>query len=155
MYRLSRNCEASLIDYITAQLITDGWNGIRTEKSFSEIYKGSLPCICINLLDRPDRRRELGSDTLTKSVNIEIRIFATSDGQRLDLADWMIENLMSGINFYEYTIVNGVVDTKTLKGRLNFLEITTNRKDLRVTDNVAKEDRYRQLISFRCRVATI
>jgi len=154
MYRLSRNVEASLIDYITTQLTTDGWVGIRTEKSFAEVYKGTLPCICVNVLSRPDIRREIGSDALSKFVNIEIRIFTKSDGMRLDLADWMVEHLMTGINYYEYTIVSGVVDTKVLKGRLNFLEIVTNRKELRVTDNVAKEDRYRQLISFRCRVAT-
>ena len=153
MYRLSRNCEASIVDYITAQLIVDGWNGVRVEKSFAEVYKGKLPCININVSDRPDIRRELGSDTLSKYINIDIRIFATSDGMRLDLADWMIEKIIAGVSYYVYTIVNGAVSTKVLKGRINFLKITENRKELRVTDNVVEQDRYRQLISFNCRVA--
>ena len=155
MYRLSRNCEASIVQYIEEQLTIDGWTGIRVEKVFAEVYKGKLPCFCINVSERPDRRRELGSDTLSKYINIDLRIFTTSDGLRLDLSDWSIEKIMAGINYYEYVTDNDVIISKTLKGRINFLEITQNRKELRMTDNVVLEDRYRQLISFRCRVALI
>ena len=153
-YRLSRNCEASLIDYLTAQLVIDGWSGIRIEKSFAEVYKGALPCICVNVSSRPDSRRGIGTDSLYKNIEIEIRIFATGDGQRLDLADWAVEHLMSGIVYYEYTITSGVVSQKIENGRLNFLSILQNRKELRITDNVVLEDRYRHLLSFECKVST-
>lgn len=155
MYRLSRNCEASIIDYITDQLEEDNWKDIRVVKSFAEVYKGTLPCINVNVSDRPDIRRELGSDILSKFINIEVRIFATSDGNRLDLSDWMIEKIMAGVEYYGYTITNGEVAEKELQGRINFISITQNRKELRATDNLVKEDRYRQLISFNCRVALI
>lgn len=153
-YRLSRNCEASLIDYLIEELDNDGWSGIRVEKVFSEVYNGTLPCICLNVSSRPDSRREIGTDALNKYIDIELRIFATSDGQRLDLADWMVEKLIAGLPYYEYTIVNGIVSQKLEKGRLNFLRILQNRKELRITDNLVKEDRYRHLVSFECKVST-
>jgi len=152
-YRLSRNCEASVIDKITADLVTDGWTGIRVEKSFSEAYKGELPCIVINVSDRPEKRLQVGSDVLSNFVDIEIRIFATSDGNRLDLSDYLLSKIMSGIPYYSYTITNGIVSSKVPKGRISILEIVANRKELRVTDNLVKEDRYRSLLSLKCRVA--
>lgn len=81
-YRISRNIEASLIDRITADLATDGWSGIRIEKSFAEVYKGTLPCICINALEIRPEKLEIGSKTNLKYFTITIKIFATSDGQR-------------------------------------------------------------------------
>lgn len=151
-YRLSRNTEACFVDYITAQLSTDGWSGIRIEKSFSEVYKGELPCICINSPDRPIKRREIGTNEIFKDITIEIRIFATSDGQRLDLADWVIEKVLPGIIYYQYVITNGTA-AKTAKGRINVNEVTDNRKELKNTENLDKEDRYRHLIAFTCRIA--
>lgn len=153
-YRLSRNIEASLIDFVTAELVTDGWSGIRVEKSFVEAYNGELPCIVINVSDRVDIRRELGTNTLSNYSIVEIRIFATSDGQRLDLSDWILSKIMPGINYYAYTIVNGEIDSKVLSGRINVLEVRENRKELRITDTTEREDRYRHLLSFRIRVAT-
>ena len=152
-YRISRNTEACVVDYIKAQLLADGWTGIRIEKSFAEVYKGELPCICINSPDRPIKRREIGSNEIFKDITIEIRIFATSDGQRLDLADWVIEKVIPGIIYYQYVITNGVVTTKTAKGRININEVTDNRKELKNTENLDKEDRYRHLISLNCRIA--
>ncbi len=152
-YRLSRNCEASLIDKITADLATDGWSGIYIEKVFAEVYNGHYPAILVGVSDRPDIRKEVGSDSLSDYVNIEIRIFASDDGQRLDLADWILPKMMSGIPYYTYTITNGAVSSKVLAGRISVLELTINRKELRATENLVAEDRYRHLLSFRCRVS--
>jgi len=152
-YRLSRNVEASIIEYITTALVSDGWNGIRVEKSFSEVYEGELPCICINSPDRPVIRREIGTDTIFKDITVEVRIFAKSDGQRLDLSDWIIEKLISGIVYYEYTITNNVI-SKILKGRIQTIRIT-DRKELVNTENLEKYDKYRQIISLDCRVTLL
>ena len=155
MYRNYRNLEASLIDFITAQLAIDGWTGIRVEKSFAEVYKtgATLPCICVSMEESDPYRREIGSDSYLEDILTSIRIFATSDGQRLDLASWMLSKVIPGVDYYEYVIVNGVVSTKTLKGRIFTLEVTVNRKELKNVDNLDVIDRYRHIISFRCRVA--
>jgi len=152
-YRNYRNCEASIIDFITAQLVADGWTGIRVEKTFAEVYKGQPPCICINVDDSDVFRRELGSDSYLEDITISFRLFCVNDGQRLDLASWFLEKVMPGINYYEYVIINGAVSSKTLKGKIICLKITRNRKELINTENLVKEDRYRHIIMITGRVA--
>jgi hypothetical protein len=153
IYRLSRNSEASLLDFISTELEKDGWVGINVLKGFPQEYKGKTPFIGIEALNRPIARKELGTDKIYDDVIITIRIFATSDGMRLDLSDWLISKLILGMDYYNYTIVNGVINSKVLSGRINTLKITDNRKELTNTENLETEDRYRQLIICQCRIA--
>ena len=153
MYRISRNIEASLIDRITSDLATDGWTGIRIEKAFSEIYKGTLPCICVNALELRPQKLEIGSKTNLKYFTVNIRIFALNDGQRLDLSDWMLDKLEDDTNYYAYTITGGVVSAKVSTGRIVITRWFDNRKELTNTSVLEKEDRYRHLLSFEAIVA--
>jgi hypothetical protein len=153
-YRESRNLEASLIDWLTAQLASAGWTGIRVEKVFTEVYKGTLPAICIEQNPETEIKKEIGSKKWLKNLSFNIRIFATSDGQRLDLKDFITNLLEDDINYYVYTIVNGVVSTKVLSGRIIVLEITRNEKELVNTENLEKEDKYRHIISVRAYIAS-
>jgi hypothetical protein len=154
MYRNYRNIEASLIDYITYELAyaSPPWI-IRVEKSFAEVYEGTPPCICVNEEDSDVKLREIGSNSYLEDILVSIRIFATSDGQRLDLAAWMLSKIMPGTNYYEYVISSGVVSSKVLKGTISVLKVTANRKELRATDNLDVMDRYRHILSFKVRVA--
>ena len=152
-YRISRNVEASFIDYLTTQLTSDGWTGIRITKAFAEVYEGKLPCICILSPDRPIARREIGSNSLTNEITIEIRIFATNDGLRLDLSDYLVEKLMPGLVYYEYTITNGVVSSKVAKGRLCIVGIPESRKEFINIEGLADQDKFRHIITLDCRVA--
>jgi hypothetical protein len=152
-YRNYRNLEATLIDYIEVQLLADGWSGIRTTKAFAEIYKGALPAICVSMEESDALSREIGSKSYLENILVSIRIFATSDGQRLDLASWMLSKIMPGLDYYTYVITSGVA-AKTLAGRIIILETTANRKELKNTDNLDIIDRYRHVLTFRCRIAT-
>ena len=152
-YRISRNIEASIIDRITADLVTASWTGIRVEKSFSEVYKGTLPCICINALEIRPKKLEIGSKTNLKYFTVNIRVFAVNDGQRLDLSDWLLDLLEDDTNYYVYTITNGVVSAKVLTGRIVITKWFDNKKELTNTEVLEKEDRYRHLLSMECIVA--
>ena len=154
-YRISRNIEASLIDWLAEELDDAGWVGIRVEKSFSEVYKGTLPCICINSLEIRPQKLEIGSKTNLKYFTVNIRIFATSDGNRLDLSDFILDLLEDDINYYTYTITNGEVASKVIAGRIILTKWLDNRKELINTLNteLEKEDRYRHLLSIECIVA--
>ena len=154
MYRNYRNLEATLIDKITADLLSDGWTGIRVEKAFAEIYKGTLPAICVSMEESDVLSREIGSKSYLENILVSIRIFATSDGQRLDLASWMLSKIMAGFNYYEYVITSGVVSSKTLAGGITILETTANRKELKNTENLDAIDRYRHVLTFKMRVST-
>jgi hypothetical protein len=152
-YRTYRNLEATLVDFITAQLIADGWSGIRVEKAFAEIYKGTLPAICVSMEESDAISREIGSKSYLENILVSIRIFSQNDGNRLDLASWMLSKIMPGLDYYTYVITSGVA-AKTLAGRIIILETTANRKELKNTDNLDIIDRYRHILTFRCRIAT-
>lgn len=152
-YRISRNIEASLIDWLTEELEDAGWTGIRVEKSFAEVYKGTLPCICINVLEIRPEKIEIGSKTNLKYFTVNIRIFATSDGNRLDLSDFILDLLEDDVNYYSYTITNGEVAQKDLSGRIVITRMLDDRKELVNSENLEKEDKYRHLLTFEALVA--
>ena len=152
VYRQSRNIEASLVDFITTQLSTDGWTGIKVLKGFPQDYKGATPFIGLEVLDLNPKKLEIGSKTHIKYYTVKIRIFATSDGQRLDLADWLFDELEDDAIYYAYTIANGIVSVKTATGKIIIGEISSE-KELQNTENLEAEDRYRHLLSFECYVA--
>lgn len=151
-YRISRNVEATLIDYITVGLASAGWTGITVLKGFPEEYKGKIPFIGVETLQRPIKNKEIGSESIILDIPITIRIFALNDGQRLDLSDWLVDDkLKTSINYYTYIITNGVA-AKTLAGKIRFLN-RDSRKELTNTQNLVAEDRYRQIITATCRVS--
>ncbi len=152
-YRISRNIEASLLDFISAALITGGWSGITVLKGFPQDYKGKSPFIGVEALEIHPVKLEIGSSTNIKYFTIKIRIIAKSDGQRLDLVDYFTDLLEDDVDYYEYTIVNGVVSTKTLAGRIVITKWNENRKELQNTQDLETEDRYRQVFVFETIVA--
>jgi len=152
-YRISRNLEASLIDWLTEELSDAGWTGIRVEKSFAEVYKGTLPCICINSQEIRPERLEIGNKRNLKYFTVTIKIFATSDGQRLDLSDFICDLLEDDVNYYSYTITNGEVAQKDLSGRIVLTRWFENRKELVNSENLVKEDKFRHLLQFETIVA--
>ena len=157
-YRRSRNIESSLIDYLSTALTADGWSGIRTCKSLTQVYDGEVPAILIYVQDTDTQKREVGGNIYLKFPTVYIRIFAENDGQRLDLADWILEKLeVVSLPYYQYTITNGVVSAKVLKGNIVIRSINRNEKELANTqpDTLDEEDRYRHLIELSCFIGEI
>jgi len=152
-YKITRNIDASVQDFLVAQLSADSWN-CRVEYDFSEAFKEPLPCIVMNADDNPDKRLEVGSNQLMKNFVLEFRLFCTGNAQRKDLRDWLLGKVMSGIPYYEYSLTDGVETKSALKGRISVNQIISNRKDISNAENLSKFDRYRQLMSFNIRVAT-
>lgn len=153
VYRQSRNLEASLVDFISASLITGGWTGISVLKGFPQEYKGKAPFVGVEALEIRPEKLEIGSSTNLKYYSVKIRILATNDGQRLDLSDFLFDLLEDDINYYVYTITNGVVSAKTLTGKIVITKWNENRKELQNTENLESEDRYRHVFVFECIVA--
>jgi hypothetical protein len=151
IYRPYRNLEKSILDQIETLLAADGWV-VRTEKSFANVYKGSLPCICIKLEEPLPERIEVGSNSYSEVYTISYRIFANDDGQRLDLAAWSVSKIMLGFDYRAYTITSGVASyTKT--GRIAIQKVKANRPEVINLEKLELVDRYRHLITFTARVA--
>lgn len=155
IYRVSRNIEASLIEHIQAELASALWTGISVEKTFSRIYEIPVNtfqkqgAICIRLEDTTHQQAQIGDDSTVILPLVLIDIFATSDGQRLDLKDFIVSTLKNGLSFYEYQVSGDSVSSRTLNGRIRI----TNMEDTPVNFGVEKSllnvhDRYRHLISL-------
>jgi hypothetical protein len=152
-FRQTRNVELSTIDYLTTY-IKAGWSNINVVKTFSQVSEKSLPVVCIRLVDNNPFRLEVGSDTLENRYGLIIDIFATSDGQRLDLADYITEGIKSGWTYSVFSQTSGDPETldKTASGRVQMVKITRNSK-LDFSDSVESRDRFRHLISLIVRKA--
>ncbi len=150
-YRTSRNFEASIIDFVNEKLdeTGSGWSNINVEKTFSKVSSDNLPVICIRCGVTEHTKVEIGGTSTYRTANILFDIFATSDGMRLDLKDWLIANIKAGITYYNYTIVNGVVNSKVADGQINVIDIEDTPIDFD-TDKEKLEiaDRYRHLITL-------
>ena len=149
LYRPSRNIEASIIDYLKPLFLTD-WGTDRVEKTFAKIYAIELPSICIRLGITMHTKVEIGNTSTTRTPLILIDIFTTSDGQRLDIKDWLISKLKAGLPYYKYTIVGGQVTDKTQDGRIRIISILDTPLNFGVDDKSTLEihDKFRHLLSL-------
>ena len=148
LYRISRNIEASFVDYLKENLQTD-WNIERVEKTFAEIKKIELPSVLIRVGDSVHNKVQIGDNATVRDVHVLIDIFATSDGQRLDMKDYIIGKIKSGLDYYEYEIENSQVKNKTQNGRIRILTIDETPINLG-TDKQGLDvhDRFRHLIDL-------
>lgn len=148
-YRQSRNIEASVIDYLNAELVLANWTNVTVEKSFARVYDIELPVVCVRISDTIHNLVEVGSNSTQRVPVILIDIFGKDDGNRLDLKDFVVEKIKKGCPYYQYTINNGQVQTKTQSGRITVLSL----RDTLVNLNVDKadldiHDRYRTTITM-------
>lgn len=143
-----RNVELSIIDYIETQ-VNSAWSGISTVKSFSQAYKTTRPVVCILLHDTDSIRREVGSTSLNNTYNILIHIFSTSDGQRIDLSNFILNQLKEGCVYYEFSQTSGSPGTlsKTANGRIHVTQFLSNQK-IDFGDDSDEWDKFRSFISI-------
>jgi hypothetical protein len=154
-YRPSRNIEASLIDYITERFEEENWSDISVEKSFKRAYTIAMnmndgeAVVCVRTSSTNRKTFEIGTNSLLRSQLVLIDIFATNDGQRLDLVDFIIDELKAGCPYCEYQTEGNTKTSKIQNGRIRI----TNMDDSPVNFNTNKsdldlQDRYRHLITL-------
>ena len=155
-YRASRNIEKTILDFLKTNLDND-WTGIAVEKAFANVSGDNLPVVLVRTSDVEHIRHELGSSLTKRNPLILIDIYAKDDGQKLDLTDYLVSKLKSGIPYYTYTIVNGVVDTKVLAGRITVtLPILVTQIDLDVPkSDLSVVDSYHSLLSLSCSITVL
>jgi hypothetical protein len=150
-YGVSRNIEASTIDFITEELESSSFENVTVEKAFSKITDGTLPAVCIRLGDTFYRRGETGSNLIVRKPLLLIDIFAKSDGQRIDLKDFIISKLKGGWKYYRMKVENGEVIEKIEDGRIyieRMIDVIDRELFVENRDEVDPIDRYRHLISI-------
>ena len=145
-FRKTRNVELSTIFYVETQ-IDANWSNINVVKSFASAYDVAIPVVCIMLDDTIFKRKEVGATTLENNYGIIVDIFARSDGQRLDLADFIMEEIKGSWIYYTHSQSGGVLSRGDSGTRIQLREITLNKK-IEIGENPEQQDRFRHRISF-------
>lgn len=150
-YRISRNIEASIIDYINAELTSGGWTNINVEKGFARVYNlpDNVPAVAVRLGVTSHERTGIGTTNTYREPQVLIDIFATDDGMRLDLKDFLVSKLKKGCTYYEYTKSNGQISEKTANGTIAIIEIEDEPINFNEEkNNLEAHDRYRHLLTL-------
>jgi len=158
-YRISRNIERSFLDQIKDLLPDGDWENVRVEKTFVDAYKkgsdGSflLPCIVINVLESRAKRLEISSKTYLKYITVNFRVFGTDDGNRLDLKDWLFEQIENyDFIYYTYEIVDNI-PMGTEAGKIVITKIFDDKKEMQNSETLVQADKFRHIIS--CEVMVV
>ncbi len=151
-YRISRCVEKSVINWLTIKLSEANWSNVRVEKNFIDADREPLPSICVGADLIAPETLEIGSKTRRKIFEVSIRLFATDDGMRLDISDYLLDELEDDIPYYTYTIVNNI-PSGVLSGKIIITEIVRHEKELTNTEGLEQTDKFRNITTFRCYVA--
>ena len=149
-YRTNRNLTKSIKDFITDQLVTDGWSGITVLKGNSRVYDSTLPVITVRLSDSSHLPIEIGDNSTTRETLLFLDIYGADSGMGMveDLKDWLVSVIKGGVDYYEYVIVSGAVHSKTKTGRIDFLTIKDSPINFGTPKNeLSIQDRYRWLVT--------
>ena len=151
-FREARCVELSIIDYIETQ-ISANWTGITTVKAFQDAYKASLPVVSIELKSIDPNTEEIGNTATIEDYTINIDIFAKSNGQKIDLAAFILTQLKVGCVYYDYSQTSGAPETltKVANGRLRVTRFLGNYPIDFGGDGVDKYDQHRFFISVQLR----
>jgi len=158
-YRVSRNIEASIIDFITSEL-TSTWNNVSVVKTFQQIKTQSLPAICVRVGDTQFTKVQIGDNSLIRTSQVFIDIFATSDGLRLDLIDFLVDIIKEGVVYYEFEITKAnrtsSVTGQDPSGRISVKKIDVTDIDLNIDKSqLDPRDRYRSLITLEIQTGKV
>lgn len=152
-FRNSRDTELSALYYLTNSFATD-WSGVTVIKTFQDAYSTStnVPIVCVRLTQTTTGRLEIGSTTLDNVYLLIIDIFARSDGQRLDLADYIKDKMKDGWVHYQHSHPSGdnTTLTRVADGR-DFISNFVNDASLEIAGSPEQKDRYRHNISIAVR----
>ena len=146
-YRISRNIEASIIDYLTSELADASWN-VSVEKSYANVST-SKPTIVVSCQDTDHDLAETGSKSTVRTAFVILDFFCENDGQRLDLKDFVISVIKQGCPYYVKVIADGEEDSSTQDGNLTI----TIEGDAPINygvdkENLEKLDRYKHRITL-------
>lgn len=145
-FQNNRNMELSTIYYFE-QVFQDNWSGINVVKGFSQVTSASLPVVAIGLIEQTTSRFEIGNNKLKNIYVFSFDIFAKSDGQRIDLAGFILDKLKDNWTYYYFSHPSGDNSSleKTEKGKIFVTDFVTNTK-VEFVENMEGYDRFRHSI---------
>ncbi len=158
-YLTTRNIWRSAKEYLENKASDESLD-VKIAASFEYAYEKDnegTAMITVGVEDVISTRKEIGSNELLKTYRLVVDIFGTSQGEKLDLTDWVEESLKSGFKYYEYVVdspdstnlINASVVTKTEIGKIEIKGYLSNR-NVRLGNDCSKRDQHRRVILFQC-----
>ena len=145
----TRCVELSMVKYLT-DTINASWTGISVVKDYLQAYEVPIPVICVGMASQDPKRWEIGDSLLNQIFTFQIDIFANSDGQRIDLDDFVVNALIGGqIQYYDCAKdpSNSSNILYTPNGNMTVLKFITDRK-VNAPADARVEDKFRQIMMF-------
>ena len=152
-WNLYRNEENSLRDFLTEQAVIDDVtdiNGVLVPMRVGrkDDNDWTLPCITVYVDSETAPRLEIGSNIRNDAQIIIIDIFATNEGERLDLAKWVTDVINDGFRYYAYSpnVSNPEAPIK-VAGRLMQIDFLSNNR-VNLAQTVSEIDNHRHNITI-------
>jgi len=146
-----RNLENSLQDFLTTEVVNDSVtdiNGVNVPIRIGRKNEDdwSLPCISVYVDSETAPRLEIGSNVRNDKQTMIIDIFATNEGERLDIARWVTNVINDGFRYYAFT-PNASDPTSPTKiaGRLVQIDFLTNNR-VSLGQTISEIDNHRHTI---------
>lgn len=150
-----RCLENSLVDFLNAELVTDTIKDINGTQIVARVGRKedndwNLPVITAYVDNISLPKLFVGENTTLNTYLIVIDIYATNEGERIDLAQWVEDNIKNGFRYYTYTpnVSNPNSPTK-VAGRLIGVTFVTNTR-VALGQNVDLIDAHRHRITINC-----
>ena len=153
-WRQIRNLENSLKDFLDTQIASDslvGENGntvtVRIGRKADDDF--TMPCITVYQESKDlTKRLYIGSNKRDEKDLIIIEIYATNDGERKDLANWVCTTINDGWQYFLYSVnpSNPESPSKTTSYWANVDFLTNTRVNL--GQNISEIDANRHRISI-------
>jgi hypothetical protein len=153
-FQTNRDVELSTIYYLETQ-IDASWSNVEVTKMMPNVGKTRVtslpdrPIVVARLLEQDTSRFEVGNTRLSNKYNIIIDIFARSDGQRIDLAGFILDKLKDSWTYYEHSHTSGDPTSldRSADGKILVDEFMQNRK-IQIFDNPEEFDKFRHFMSI-------
>lgn len=148
-----RCLENSLIDFLNTNLVADAIKDINGVQIVARVGRKEdndwqLPCITAYVDTINLQRLFVGSNTRLDSYLMIIDIYATNEGERMDLATWVADEINNGFTFYNYTPSESTPNSPVrVSGGLASLDFLSNTR-VALGQNVGIEDAHRHRISI-------
>jgi len=149
-----RNLQASLKDFLDAQIVIDSLVGddgttVTVRVGRKNDNNWVLPCISLYVESEDlTKRIAIGSNKRDEKELIIIDIYANNDGERIDFAKWLTDSINNGWQFYSYVYnpSNPELPTKNA-GDWVSVDFLTNTK-VKLGQNVDIIDAHRHRVSI-------
>jgi len=152
-WKLYRNLENSLKDFLDTEINNDSVTDINGTNVPVIVGRKNddnwtLPCISLYVESETLDRLEIGSNKRDARELIIIDIYATNEGERLDIAKWLIDTINDGFRYYTYTVNPSTPEspTKTQGGWVNVNFLSNTRVNL--SQNIDELDAHRHRVSI-------